>query len=68
MYFDGRYKSIVYHGRNLGELFDLREDPREFVNLRDEPGTRDLRGDLLHRHFDAVMATSSAGIDRSGIY
>ncbi|MGH7302741.1 MAG: sulfatase family protein [Candidatus Rokuibacteriota bacterium] len=68
MYFDGRYKSIVYHGHDLGELFDLREDPGEFVNLRDDAGTRDLRGEILRRHFDAVMATSSAGIDRSGIY
>jgi hypothetical protein len=38
------------------------------VNRREDVGARDLRADLLRRHFDAMMATSSAGIDRSGIY
>lgn len=59
MYFDGRHKSVVYHDRGLGELFDLERDPGEFVNLRDEPGEHALRADLLQRHFDVMMGTSS---------
>jgi hypothetical protein len=68
MYFDGRYKHILYHGTGLGELFDLEEDPGEFDNLFDDPACRALRFDLVHKHFDALMATSSAGIERAAIY
>lgn len=64
MNFDGRFKTIVYHGLDLGELFDLEEDPGEFVNLWDEPNHKDLKLKLLHNHLDAIMATSSAGIER----
>lgn len=63
---DGRYKTIVYHGLDLGEIFDLEEDPGEFVNLWDEESCSDLKLRLLHRHLDAVMATSSAGVERAG--
>ncbi len=30
MYFDGRYKLVVFHGKEYGELYDTREDPHEF--------------------------------------
>jgi hypothetical protein len=68
MYFDGRYKSVVYHGLDLGELFDLQADPGEFDDLWSRRDARDLRSELVHRHFDAIMATSSAGIERAGMY
>jgi arylsulfatase A-like enzyme len=29
MLFDGRYKLIVYHGHQIGELYDLEQDPKE---------------------------------------
>lgn len=66
MTFDGRYKFIVYHDHGFGELFDLKDDPGEFTNLWDDPDHRELRGVLMHKHLDAVMATSSAGIERVG--
>ncbi len=68
MYFDGRYKSIVYHGHSLGELYDLQEDPGEFNDLWDDARCRDLKAGLLLKHFDAIMATSDAGVARSGRY
>lgn len=68
MYFDGRHKMAVYHGENLGELFDLHADPGEFDNLWDDPAARDLKAALLYRHLDAMMATSDAGIGRIGKY
>jgi len=66
MTFDGRHKMVVYHGHGFGELFDLHADPGEFDNLWDDPGAQDLRHDLLHKHLDAVMSTSDAGIERVG--
>ena len=34
---DERYKLVVYHGRRIGELFDLANDPYEFDNLWTTP-------------------------------
>jgi arylsulfatase len=67
MYFDGRYKHVVYHTEGLGELFDLTADPGEFDDLWDTASPA-LRYDLLRRHFDAMMATSDAGPERVSIY
>jgi arylsulfatase A-like enzyme len=64
MYRDRRYKMIRYHGLDLGELFDLENDPGEFDNLWSDRGACDLKMDLLARHFDAMMATSAAGVER----
>lgn len=66
MYFDGRYKSIVYHGLDLGEIYDLKEDPGEFINHWNEPASEDLKLRMLHRHLDAQMATVSPGVERVG--
>ena len=33
MVFDGRYKSIVYQGHDLAELFDHAQDAEEHHNL-----------------------------------
>ena len=66
MSFDGRYKTIVYHGLELGEIFDLEEDPGEFDNLWADPQFADQKHQLILQHLDAVMATSSAGIERVG--
>ncbi len=68
MYFDGRYKSIVYHGKHIGELYDLSSDPGEFNNLWNDPDKTDLKHKLLQKHFDAIMATTSVGIARTGSY
>jgi len=62
MYFDGRYKLTVFEGETIGELFDLESDPGEFVNLWDNPNSSSLKWELMQRHFQAYLATSSAGI------
>ncbi len=68
MYCDGRHKIAVYHGTDLGELYDLQADPEEFDDLWDDPASRELRADLLRRHFDAMMATVGAGVPRAAAY
>mgnify|MGYP002851419122 CR=1 FL=1 len=60
MYRDRRHKLVVYHGHEIGELFDLEEDPWEFDNLWDDPGSAALKSRLLKASFDASMR---AGID-----
>ncbi|MFN0160394.1 MAG: sulfatase, partial [Burkholderiales bacterium] len=65
---DGRYKTVVYHGHRIGELYDLANDPGEFDNLWDDPGARDLKLELLKQHLDAMMATVSAGPPRALAY
>jgi hypothetical protein len=62
MYFDGRYKLVVYEGQTIGELYDLESDPGEFVNLWDDPASSSLKSELVLRHFKAYLATCSAGV------
>ncbi len=68
MRFDGRFKTVVYHGLELVEIFDLEADPGEFDNLWLAPDGGDMKRELMHAHLDAIMATSSAGVERTGIY
>ena len=68
MCFDGRYKSIVYHGHNRGELYDLKKDPEEYCDLWDKKEAQEVKLASLHRHLDAMMQTSSPGIQRTGSY
>ncbi|MGI9336230.1 MAG: hypothetical protein ACR2RL_24035, partial [Gammaproteobacteria bacterium] len=68
MYFDGRYKIAVYHGHEIGEIYDLEADPGEFHNLWNDPDHGDLKLKLLKKHFDAFAATTSAGVKRIKAY
>lgn len=68
MMFDGRMKHIVHHGTGLGELYDLATDPGEFDNLFEDPARLAQRFELMRKHLDALMATSSAGAPRAAIY
>jgi arylsulfatase A-like enzyme len=47
------YKLVVYHDRDSGELYDLREDPGELENLWDHSDYADVRFRLLKLNFDA---------------
>ena len=66
MYRDRRYKLVVYHGHDLGELYDLEEDPEEFENMWDEPEAQPLKLALMQRSFDASMLAMDRGPERVG--
>ena len=66
MFCDGRYKISVYHNQGLGEIYDLQEDPGEFVNLWDDPRHLALKAELLRRSYDASMVSLYAGPERIG--
>ena len=65
MYRDRRYKLTVYHGHQLGELYDLEADPFEFDDLWDRPEHHELRARMMHASFDAhVLLTTDVGSRR----
>jgi len=64
MVFDGRYKSIFYHGHDVAELFDHRNDPEEYDNLWLAPDNEQLKLEQLRAHLDAIMATVDVGPPR----
>jgi arylsulfatase A-like enzyme len=65
MYRTRRYKLVVYHRNNLGELFDLEKDPHEFENLWDDPAATGIKNQLILESFnDHVMKTTDVGSRR----
>lgn len=50
-----RNRLSLYAGVPWGELYDLKEDPEELVNLWDSPGSRALRGELTEELTRAVI-------------
>ena len=62
------YKLVVYHEHEKGELFNLKNDPNEFVNLWDDPKFKDERFMLLKKSFDSTVESINAGPERIGRY
>jgi arylsulfatase len=58
---DERYKLSIYHGKNIGELFDLYEDPNEFNNLWDDPKYNEVKCDLLIQCIDGMAFSVDVG-------
>ncbi|MCC5831115.1 MAG: sulfatase-like hydrolase/transferase [Phycisphaeraceae bacterium] len=54
-YVDRQYKITVYRGRTHGELYDLENDPRETINLWDDPRAAELKSELLLRFAQAQL-------------
>lgn len=66
MYRNERYKIVVYHGHDEGELYDLIDDPNEFNNLWHVSEKQDIKFDLLKRSYDASMFAMDKGPKRIG--
>jgi arylsulfatase len=79
MIFDGRWKLSVYQpGWEIvngireaasptskeGELYDLTEDPHEFLNRWDDPAARRMKNDLIHQLFNALELATDPGQPR----
>mgnify|MGYP001252409785 FL=1 len=60
------HKLALYHGHELGELFDLRKDPHEHKNLWEDPAHADLRFQLMKTAFDAAAFATDLGPKRVG--
>ena len=59
------HKLVVYHGKGVGELFDLENDPWEHNNLWENPEHSGLKNRLLAESFDAhVLLTTDVGSAR----
>ena len=68
MVFDGSIKSCFYQSHGLMEVYDHRSDPNEHENLvRSGLSTSD-RATIIEEHFRRWLATSDAGVPRSGLH
>ncbi len=65
MYRRGTWKLVVYHGKGLGELYDLENDPQEFNNLWDDAKYAAIKAELVLESFeDHVVKTTDVGSER----
>ena len=62
---DKRYKLVVYHGHDIGELFDLEHDPGEFENMWENPACADIKLDLMKKSFDALAFAVDVGAEQT---
>jgi arylsulfatase A-like enzyme len=52
-----RYKLVVTHGLNTGELYDLEQDPQETHNLWNQPEAQPLKLEMFQRLCDRMAWT-----------
>lgn len=65
MYRTERYKLCMYHNKDLGELYDLENDPWEFDDLWDSPAQHEIKHQLIEDSFNAhVNLTTDMGSRR----
>lgn len=61
MYRERRWKLVVYHGLEVGELYDMEADPHEFANLWDDPASTAVKLSLVKHSFDATVRAMDYG-------
>jgi arylsulfatase A-like enzyme len=64
-----RYKIVNYHSpSSKGELYDIKEDPKEFHNLWDAPKYEKIKMELMKQSFDATVKAMNMGPKRVARY
>ncbi len=66
MYRDRRWKLVVYHQKDICELYDLEADPWEHCDLSEDSAYTDVKWDLLRKCYDATVYAHPAQTDRYG--
>ena len=61
---EDRYKLTVYYQRDYGELFDLKEDPKEVNNLWYAKDATGLKSELINKLLFAEMGKESLPMPR----
>lgn len=54
-----RWRITWYGGKEYGELYNLIEDPKEQINLWDNPDFGEVKSDLTARLLDEIIRTDS---------
>ena len=65
---DKKFKIVAYGGMELGELYDMENDPGEVINLWNDAGYRDVRFQYLKKCLDASVFTIDPLPERVGEY
>src|SRR5690606_20578889 len=68
MYRTQKYKLVMYHGHEKGELFDMVNDPKEFYNLWDNADYSKIRFELMKKSFDVTIKSIDTGPEILGRY
>ena len=68
MYRDQRWKLNVYLDAELGELYDLAQDPYEFDNLWDSPAHHAIKTELLLKSYAGTIRAMDYGPARVSPY
>ncbi len=63
------YKLVVYEGyENEGELYDMKKDPEQYINLWNKPECSELKAKLLHKFIRLNMQREGKTQERSCPY
>jgi uncharacterized sulfatase len=62
-----RYKMTVHFNQTYGELYDLREDPNEYINLWDKPESQALKQEILLQFIHAEMEKAPLPMPRIAV-
>lgn len=63
-----RHKLVVWHGQELGELYDLENDPAEIENRWADPDLAAVKLELMKRLCDRMAFTADPLPERIGIF
>jgi len=63
-FIDEHHKITVHFNKPYGELYDLKADPGELVNLWDAPQAQELKAELLLKFLHADMAIEAMPMPR----